>query len=204
MKKIFFLIIFMLFLTGCNSYNELNQLAIIKSIGIKYDKSYTLYSEIIDEVDKNNNPKTKIISTNGKDIDELFNNIKSIVNKKIHFSHIDLIILDENLNKNNLNDIINYFLNHNEFRNDFLTIISNDINKVLENSKYDEVENIIISNKESKNIIKISFEEIISKFLDNKDFILSKIIYKNEIEFDCNYKYINNKFERITNEKNRT
>ena len=41
MKKIFILII-ILFLTGCTKYNDLNELAIIKSIGISHDKDYTL------------------------------------------------------------------------------------------------------------------------------------------------------------------
>ena len=204
MKKTFFLII-LFFLTGCTAYNELNELAIIKSIGIeKNNDKYILYSLVIDEIDKDNIPKTEVIETEGKDIKELFQNIKKLVNKEIYLSHIDLIILNKNIKDNDLNNIINYFINHNEFRNDFLTVISDNIKDVLKNSKYDEIENIIITNKDSKEIIKISFEEIIEKFLNKEIIYVSSIDYQEKIIFNVNYKYINNKLERINNEENRT
>jgi len=203
MKK-YFLILIILLITGCKNYNELNDLAIIKNIGIKYDNNYTLYALIIDEINKDNVPKTKIIETSGKTINEVFENIKLIINKEIYLSHIDLIILDENINNKNLKEIINYFLHHKEFRNDFLTVISDNIKDVLEKSKYDEIENIIITNRDSKKIIKISFEEVMQHFLDNNTLYISKIIFKDKLSFNGNYKYVNNKFERINNEKNRT
>ena len=201
MKKILLLIIIFM-LTGCKEYNELNDLAIIKSIGIESKKEYTLYAEIIEEIDKDNNPHTKVIETNGNNIEDIFNNIKTLVNKEIYLSHIDLLILDKSLNDVDYKNIANYFLNHKEFRNDFLTIFSSKTKKILEESKYDEIENLITTNKDNKEIIEVSFEEVISKFLDNKDFILSMINYDKEIKFNGNYKYKNNKLERINNEKN--
>jgi len=201
MKKIF-LLIFLLFITGCMNYNELNDLAIIKSIGIEYNNDYYIYAEIIEDIDKDNIPKTKVIKASGKNMDELFNNIKLLVNKEIYLDHIDLLILDENLNNNNFQEITKYFILHQELRNDFYTIIGSDIENILNNAKYDEIEKMIINNKNDNQIIKISFEEIISKYLDHKIFNISKIIYDNEIKFDGNYQYINNHLERINHEKN--
>ena len=199
MKKLF-LIIILLLLTGCTKYNDLNELAIIKSIGISHDKEYTLYAEVIEEIDKDNNPKMKVIETNSKDINNLFNNIKKLVNKEIFFSHIDLIILDFNLNDEDYKNIINYFLEHNGFRNDYYCVLSKDIKKILENSKYDEIEELLTTNKESKNIVKVTFEEVIRDFLNNNPFTLSEVNYQDEIIFTGNYNYQNNKFERINNE----
>lgn len=199
MKK--YLLLIILFLTGCTKYNDLNELAIIKSIGISHDNEYTLFAEIIDEIDKDNNPITKVIETKDKDLNKLFNNIKLLVNKEIYFSHIDLLILDINLNNNDYQKIINYFLEHHEFRNDFLCVLSKDIKNVLENAKYDEIEDLITTNKESKNIIKISFEEIMKNYLDKQIFTISEVSYNEKIIFNGNYKYHNNKLERITNEK---
>lgn len=208
MKKIIIIITFLLFLTtGCKQYNDLNELAIIKSIGIDKKDEYTLYAEIIEKIDKDNNPQTKIIETNGKTMDDLFTNIKTLVNKEIYLSHIDLIILSDSLKNEDYKKIINYFLNHKEFRNDFLCVMSGEIKNVLEKSQYDEIEKLIMTNKESKTIIKINFEEIIKNFLDNKKFIISKVIYdQDEIKFIGNYEYYNNKLERIEDEKakNRT
>ena len=157
MKKILLLITILL-LTGCTKYNDLNELAIIKSIGISHNNEYTLYAQVIEEIDKDNIPKMKVIETSDKDIEKIFNNIKKLVNKEIYFSHIDLIILDFNLQENDYRELINYFLEHNEFRNDYYCILSKDIKKVLHNSKYDEIEELLTTNKESKNIIKITFE----------------------------------------------
>jgi len=203
MKKIFLLLIIIIsitFFTGCENYTELNDLAIIKSIGITYSNSeYTLYAEIIDEITKDNLPKTKVIKANNKEFNELFNDIKLLVNKEIYLSHIDLLILSLNLNDNNYQEIIEYFLNNKEFRNDFMCIFSNEISLILKNSKYDEIEEIITTNKDSKNVINITFEEIIKNFLDKKSFMASYITYDNEIKFTNNILYKNNKIERINN-----
>ena len=140
MKKILiiiFTIFFTIFTTGCKHYTELNDLAIIKSIGITYSNNeYTLYAEIIDEVNEDKLPETKIISEKNKNIKELFNNIKLLVNKEIYLSHIDLLIISETLNNDNYQEIIDYFLNNNDFRNDFLCVFSEKIEDVLKNSKY--------------------------------------------------------------------
>ena len=201
MKKIFILIIFILSITGCNNYSDLNELAIIKSIGISHNDNYTLYAEIIEEIDKDNNPKMTIYEVNGKSINELFQNIKKEVNKEIYLSHIDLLLLDFNLNNQDFKNINDYFLNHNEFRNDFLCVISKDIKTLLENSKYDEIEELIETNKENKDIIRITYEDIIKDLIDYHKFIVSNVEYKNnKIKFLNNYQYQNNKFERILNE----
>lgn len=204
MKKILiiiFTIFFTIFTTGCKHYTELNDLAIIKSIGITYSNNeYTLYAEIIDEVNEDKLPETKIISEKNKNIKELFNNIKLLVNKEIYLSHIDLLIISETLNNDNYQEIIDYFLNNNDFRNDFLCVFSEKIEDVLKNSKYDEVEELITTNKDSKDVINITFEEIIKDFLDKKSFKASSITYDNEIKFMGNILYKNNHTERINNE----
>ena len=195
MKKIIIILILLL-LTGCNKYTELNELAIIKSIGISKNDNYTLYAEIITDI-KDNEPITEIIEVSDNKIDNLFNKIKLLVNKEIYFSHIDLIILDFNLNNNDYNNLIKYFINHHEFRNDFLTILSSDIKSILDNSKYDEIEELIITNKESKDVIKKTFEELIREYLDNHEFTLSSIKYEDKIIFDGNYHYKDNKLKVI-------
>ena len=194
MKKL--LILLILLLTGCNKYTELNELAIIKSIGIEKKEDYTLYALIITDI-KDNEPVTEIIKVTDNNLNDLFNKIKLQVNKEIYFSHIDLIILDFNLNNNDYDNLIKYFLNHHEFRNDFLTILSSDMKNVLDNSQYDEIENLIITNKESKTVIKKTFEKLMQEYLDNKEFTLSNITYQDKIMFDGNYQYKDNELKEI-------
>lgn len=200
MKRLILIILF--FITGCTKYNDLNNLAIIKSIGISKQDEYTLYAEIIEEIDKDNLPKMKVIETKGKDFNTIFQNIKLQVNKEIFFSHIDLILLDYTLNNQDYQNLIDFFINHHEFRNDFLCLFSKDIRNVLQHSQYDEIEELITTNKESKEIIKKSFEELMKDFLDKKQFTLSEVSYQEEIIFTGNYQYQNNQIERINNEKN--
>ena len=203
MKKVILIIISIIILTYVNkgqNYTELNDLAIIKSIGITYkDNKYTIYATIIDEINEDNIPKTKVIKTSNKEVKELFNDIKLLVNKEIYLSHIDLLIISETLKNDNYQEIINYFIENQEIRNDFICIFSNEIEEVLKNSKYDEVEELITTNKDSKNVINITFEEIIKDFLDTKSFKASYITYNKEIRFIDNILYKNNKTERINN-----
>ena len=203
MKKgliIIITIITLIYVNGGQNYTELNDLAIIKSIGITYENNeYTLYAEIIDEINKDNLKETKIINASNKEIKKLFDDIKLLVNKEIYLSHIDLLIISETLKDDNYQEIINYFLENKEIRNDFICVFSNEIEEVLKKSKHDEIEEIITTNKDSKNVINITFEEVIKDFLDTKSFKASYITYDKEIRFTNNILYKNNNIERINN-----
>ena len=196
MKKILLLIIFIT--TGCTQYTDLKDLSIIKSIGIEYHDSYTIYAQVYDVINKNNNPKTKIIKAYGKTIKEAFINLKTISNKILYYSHTDLLIFDTLLQNNNYDEIINYIINNNDFRNDYLVIVSSDVYNTLDNSKYDEIESLIKTNNLTT---KINFINLINDYINNKAFIISKIDYDNNIVYNGNYKYKNNKLERLNDEK---
>lgn len=198
MKKIIIILI-LLFLTGCD-YIELNDLSIIKSIAIDYQNNeYSLYAEIIDEINDKNKPTTKIIDVNGKDIKECFKNLIIRSNKTIHYSHIDLLILSTNLNNDNLNEIFSYFLESKNFRNDFMTISSTDIKTLINDSKYDEIEQLV-KNNQHKELINIDIEEVIKNYLNNNTITLSLFEYENDdVLYKYNVRYKNNITERINN-----
>ncbi len=195
------LIILVLLTSGCMKYTDLGKLSIVKNIGISHDnKEYTLYAEIYDEIKKDNDPKTIIIETKGKTINELFINLNLLSQKEIFLSHIDLLILDLNLEEKNYRDIIDYFINNQYLRNDFLCILSSNIELLLKKSQYNEIDNYIKSNNDIKKTIIISFNEIINNFLNNKPYSISLINYNDKLEFLGNYTYYNNKIEMIKND----
>jgi len=200
MKKILLIIIFLL-LTGCGKYTDLNNLAIIKSIGISHNDTYTIYAQIIDNITKDNEVQVKVIKSSDSSLDNAIQKIKLQVNKEIYFSHLDLIIFDYNLKNNNYQEIIKYFINNNRFRNDFLCIFSKNIENILANSQYDEIELFLKMNQENKGTIYKRFEKVIQEYLDNNFFSLSDISYNSEITFEGNYRY-NKKTERVIHEKN--
>ena len=117
MKKIFILLPLLFILTGCNSYIELNELGIINIISIeKNNNDYKLNATIIENIEKNGTPISKIYESNGKTIFEAIDNLGNSLNKKIYLSHLDLLIINETIKTNELEEIINYFLNNNESR----------------------------------------------------------------------------------------
>lgn len=203
MKKIILIILF-LCLTGCD-YIELNDLSIIKSIGIDYqDNEYILYAEIIDDINKENIPTTKIITAKDQSIKDCFQKLIVLSNKTIHYSHIDLLILSTNLSNDNLKETFNYFLENKSFRNDFMTIASNEIENLINNSEFDEIEELI-ENNQHKELINIDIEEVIKKYLDNQCFTLSLLVYEDDnVTYKYNVKYANNKVERIDYEKSKS
>ena len=200
MKK---LLLIILLLTGCSKYTDLKDLTIVKSIGIEYNEKYTIYAQIYDDIKKDNEPKTNIIEVNGKTISESFNNLKKIVNKNIFLSHIDLLIIDTNFNDNNYQETIDYFINNNELRNDFNTILSSNIKNLLSTTKYDEIENYIKADYNDKNIVNLSFRELANNYLERNSFMITKINYDKHFEYQTYY-YKNNHLESVNNEKNWT
>lgn len=191
MKKL--IIILILLITGCTKYNDLAELTIIKSIGIDYNENYIVYAQIIDYIDENNKPIMKTIKENGKTINEGFSNLKKRINKEIYLSHIDLLVLGNTLKKENYQNIINYFINNNDFRNDFYCIFSSDIYNLFEKTNYDEIE-ILLKTKDKSSIK--NFDNVIQEFIDNKTIILPEIIYQHEINYLDNVEYKENSYEK--------
>ena len=187
MKKL--IIFFILFITGCTRYNDLTNLTIIKSIGIAYHDKYYVYAQIIDHIDDNNKPIMKTIEENGKEINESFNNLKKRINKDTYLSHIDLLVLEDNLKKDNYQSIVNYFISNNDFRNDFYCIFSDDAKLLLEKSDYDEIEMFLKTNESKERTLIKNFDTIIKEFIDSKTITLPRINYQDEIIYLGNIKY---------------
>ena len=199
MKKIilFFLLIT---LTGCN-YIELNNLSIIKSISIDYyDNEYIINAEIISQIEQNHNIKTKILKVNNQDLNKCFNELTKLSNKSIHYSHIDLLMVSSHLKKKQYQEIFTYFVNHKDFRNDFLVISADDAITILEKSNYDEMEQLMLNNRHPY-LIRKSIEDVIKDFWERDEFTLSYFSYiDNSITYSGNLEYKHNRIERTNNE----
>ena len=116
MKKL--LIIPLIFLlTGCWNYRELNQLAI--TTGIAVDK-------------ENDNYKITIMIANavydgtGQTIYEAFKDTSLSISKQIYLSHIDVLVLSEEIAKNNLTDVIDFLFRYPQTRNNFYLVLAKD------------------------------------------------------------------------------
>ena len=128
MKKIIS-IIFILILTGCWNYNEINDLAITTAIAIdkemdKYKVSVLITNQKKEEAPSNNNSNFVIYSGLGKTISEAINEIDLISSKKIYIEHLSVLIISEDIAKEGINDILDFFLRDSSSTKRFEVVIA--------------------------------------------------------------------------------
>ena len=197
MKKILYLIPIIFLLTGCNTYIELNNLGIINKIGIEHINNYKLYASILDNT---LDLKENIIIVEGKTIEELINNLSLTLNKKIYLSHLDLLIINNSIKNYEIKELINYFLNNNDTRENFLIVTTDDIENLMNNSNFQEINNLIKINRTETGVsIYTTMFDIIKNYKLNNPIYISNIKYNNQIELDGITKIYNNKISHIDN-----
>ena len=178
MKKIIILFTFIFLTTGCLDYVELNDLNIISGISIDYENDlYTVAFEILNDK-KEGQDSTKqtaiIIEDSGKTLSEAIFNTSKKAPKKPYFSHLKCLVISENVAKEKLENIIDYFLRNPDIRNEFNTVIAKDIKAkdLLSNSNKDNpvvsdlIETMLKNNEYYKNnSVTNPFEEMVTDIL---------------------------------------
>ncbi len=131
MKKI--LIIPLIFLlTGCWNYRELNQLAITTGIAVdKENDNYKITIMIANSKkdsgsDGSITPSAAVYDGTGKTIYEAFKDTSLSVSKQIYLSHIDVLVISEEIAKNNLTDVIDFLFRYPQTRNNFYLVLAKD------------------------------------------------------------------------------
>ena len=201
MKKIIFIIITCLLLTGCNSYMELNSLGIINKIGIEHFDKYKLYASIITNLDENLHPEERIYIVDGENIPELINNLSLTLNKKIYLSHLDLLIINNSIKTLEIKDLINFFLDNNETRETTTIVSTDNILDLITNSEFQEINNLIdINIKETSKSLNTTIFDIAKNYYLHEDIYIQNIKYDDTISLNGITKIHNNKLELITNE----
>lgn len=177
-KKIFIitgLFIISLLSTGCWNYHELNDFAIINSIGIdKKNNKYELSLLISNTSDSSSQgevkEKTTVITGKGINITEALNDAKSKSSKDLYTGHLSLILINEEIAKESIYDIIDPIIHDPEsIKKLDLVIIkgdtANEILKVLSPLDNFPSENISFNIKNSIEQIGISHNTHISNFI---------------------------------------
>ena len=160
MKKI--IIIFVLLLTGCYNYQDINDIAIINAISIyKNDNNFELSVEVIN-TNKNNKPNT-IYKTYGDNIDELFKNIDLIVPKNITYDHLKLVLINKDM-QDYFGPLVDYLVKEKHINDDIYLLISNN-SKINTNYLLD----ILKKNKV------ITLYDILTNYLNNNDLNIPNI-----------------------------
>ena len=184
-KKIF-LVLFIFLLTGCYDYKELNDIAILTATEInKIDNVYIVNAQVV-------NPQSKdtvnvqapfiIYEGKGKTIQEAYRQIKLQSSRFLYPNHLQLLIINENLAKEDIKEIIDYFLRIPHVRTEFNIIIGrnenilNIITPIDDVSASSIVETMETNNKYLGTVNLITFNEFVNMSIDkNLEIILPSI-----------------------------
>ena len=170
MKKIkLFVLLFLILLnTGCLNYTELNNIGIINTIGISKDKNSYIVNINMLTPKENNLNESKKFEVNAKSISEAFDKLYLLTKKDINLSHLELLILNKDLNKKDYENIFSFFLNRNDSRNTFNTVLIENYSKdnIFMFDSEDINELIETNSKEDGIVIPKTFDEIIEDTLN--------------------------------------
>lgn len=188
-KKIFILITILLLTTSCNSYTELNDLGITSMLGLDYqNKEFIVYTTIIaDRDNQENKDKYKTYHATGKTLEEAFENIYIQNSKKIYLSHMNLLVITENLINSQLTTMIQHFLTNNEYRNNFqIVTLKSNLEKLFNQEiTAEEINKLItINQKESGTTRSIDFETFLKDILINHNTVIPTIKLEDTISIE--------------------
>ena len=179
-KKIITLVFILLLTTSCNAYTELSDLGITSMLGLDYqNEKFIVYTTIIaDRDNQENKDKYKTYHATGKSLEEAFENIYIQNSKKIYLSHMNLLVITENIIDQQLTTMIKHFLTNSEYRNNFqIVTIKNNLEDLFNQEITAEEINklILINQKESGTTRSIDFETFLKDILIDHNTILPTI-----------------------------
>lgn len=163
MKKLL-LFIFIIFLTGC-TLPDIGNIAVVSSIGISHDKEvYTVYVKILATDDDN---EDVILTKTCLKLDDCFYDITKDLSKKLYLTQMDLLVIDDNIEKKNIDEIINFFLSQKSSRNSFSIIATDKINDKIFKNEEKDINNMLDLSISTNAIVKrISFDSVLKDILN--------------------------------------
>ncbi len=166
MKKFIIIFFISLTLTGCLGYNELDNLMIINDIYINKD------SFILNEVSAVHgdtiNKHYKKYKISCKSINKCFDNFHKFP-RKIYLSHLNNIVLDTSLKKDDIYKLIKNLNKVKELREDFYIVYSNN----------NKINNSILQTYLKHNSKSITYYDLEKSLLNKSKIYIPVVSYKN-------------------------
>ena len=177
MRKLL-IIVLLVFVTGCVNYVELSDIEVIENLAIDYEDK--MYKIAVTTVSKDKEKEYKVKKAQGNTLNDAIQNLKMKENKKIYIAHLNLLLLTKDVVESNLDDVIEFFLNNSESRNDFDIAITEGLD-VLDDAK-DIKNGIKIVEEDLATTKSILFEEFLSDVLDENTTYLPLVLTNNKID----------------------
>ncbi|MFE3573458.1 Ger(x)C family spore germination protein [Lysinibacillus sp. NPDC059133] len=132
-KAICLLMILTLLLSGCWSKRELNELAIVAALGIdKVDHEFEITVQVVDTGEISTKQPTSgrspviTYQAKGKTVFEAIRKMTTVTARKLYFSHLQIVVLGDELAKEGISEPLDLISRDHEFRNDFDVIVAHD------------------------------------------------------------------------------
>ena len=131
MKNKILVIILTLFLTGCYDQKELNNIAILSATEInKVNNEYIVSAEIVNPQSPEKQTHIEapfiIYEGHGKTIQEAYRMIKLSSSRYLYPDHLQVIIINEKIAKEDINQILDFYLRDPSIRTEFNVLIGKD------------------------------------------------------------------------------
>lgn len=178
MKKLLLSLITLLiiFLTsGCYNYKEINQMAIISSIGIDKDETkneYIVSAQIMNskESEESEDSQITVYSRKGKTIHEALRDLTLKSPRRLYGNHLSKIVLSEEVASEGIQNILDIFNRVTEVRNEFvITIVkddkASDVLKVLTSTETIPAEYVKLSLKSADNNSGLTYTTKLDEFV---------------------------------------
>ena len=187
-NKLFLLsIIILTTLTGCYDYREINTLAIVSAteinkIGDEYQVSVQAINPQAPDKTTNSQAPFIIYTGTGKTIQEAYRSITLSASRFMYSNHLDLLIINEKIAKENISDLIDYYIRNPGIRNEFYVLISKDDNILSITTPIDEISSASIKESIENNYkyygvsSRTTFNEFVNMNLNpNQEIVLPTI-----------------------------
>lgn len=187
-NKLFLLsIIILTTLTGCYDYREINTLAIVSAteinkIGDEYQVSVQAINPQAPDKTTNSQAPFIIYTGTGKTIQEAYRSITLSASRFMYSNHLDLLIINEKIAKENISDLIDYYIRNPGIRNEFYVLISKDDNILSITTPIDEISSASIKESIENNYkyygvsSRTTFSEFVNMNLNpNQEIVLPTI-----------------------------
>ena len=183
MKKVVFFLF--LFLCGCN-YRELNQISIVNLLTLDQEAESYILSGLVTEDESG---ELKFYQGKGKTMTIAFQNFEKKLKKTPYLSHLQAIIVNENIAKQGLKKSLNYFLNRDNIRDNFYLLLTekkaSDLLKKIqeENLEEDNLSNLVHNNKTDHPILNNTLNHFLKTYVNKgEDPVLNYINENLEID----------------------
>ena len=189
MKKMkwIFPLFFLIFVTGCYNYRELNQIALTSAIGIdktEDGKEYEVTVQVLntqkqgsDSNYSGSQPKFIIYKQTGPTLQHALRTVILESPRRLYVNHLNLLVISEEIAKDGIEELLDFFARNTEFRKDFLVVISRDkepsdlmqVLTPLETLNSKNIRDSIIADVKFYGMAnKVTFEDLLETYLNKR------------------------------------